>query len=106
MALNSRGPRANLESQLPELLSNLSDTQHALLADDNGLYYATAGFLHESAEEIAALAGDIISLSRRHTLLLKQNLNLTSTSGLLVIRLVTANWLSTHYMLANSRLYW
>ncbi|WP_233161042.1 peptidase M23 [Aquitalea sp. ASV11] len=68
----------NLESQLPTLLAALSDTGRALLADDNGLYYATAGFHHESAEEIAALAGDIMSLNRRHGLLLKNNLNIHS----------------------------
>ncbi|PXX48714.1 MULTISPECIES: hypothetical protein [Aquitalea] len=68
----------NLESQLPTLLAALSGNGRALLADDNGLYYATAGFHHESAEEIAALAGDIISLSRRHALLLKNNLNISN----------------------------
>jgi hypothetical protein len=68
----------NLESQLPSLLAALSDNGRALLADDNGLYYATAGFHHESAEEIAALAGDIMSLNRRHALLLKNNLNISS----------------------------
>jgi len=68
----------NLEMQLPSLLEALSERGHALLADDNGLYYATAGFHHESAEEIAALAGDIVTLSRRHALLLKNNLNISS----------------------------
>jgi hypothetical protein len=71
----------NLESQLPSLLAALSDNGRALLADDNGLYYATAGFHHESAEEIAALAGDIMSLNRRHALLLKNNLNITAWPG-------------------------
>ncbi|OWY39455.1 hypothetical protein CEK28_08260 [Xenophilus sp. AP218F] len=69
---------SNLESQLPGLLARLSDCGRALLADDNGLYYATAGFHHESAEAIAALAGDIVSLGRRHALLLKNHLNLGS----------------------------
>ncbi|WP_293760107.1 peptidase M23 [uncultured Aquitalea sp.] len=71
---------ANLETQLPALLAELSENGRALLADDNGLYYATAGFHHESAEEIAALAGDIMSLNRRHALLLKNNLNISSSS--------------------------
>ncbi|MCS3803628.1 hypothetical protein HNO92_002864 [Chromobacterium alkanivorans] len=70
----------NLESQLPELLAALSGSGQALLADDNGLYYATAGFRHETAEEIAALAGDLMSLSRRHHLLLKNHLNLGSAA--------------------------
>ena len=49
----------NLESRLPEMLGRLSDTGKALIADDNGLYFATAGFHHESSEEIAALAGEV-----------------------------------------------
>lgn len=71
---------SNLESQLPPVLTALSDSGRALLADDNGLYYAAAGFHHETAEEVAALAGDIISLGRRHALLLQQHLNLGSSA--------------------------
>ncbi|WP_434779708.1 peptidase M23 [Neisseria sp. Ec49-e6-T10] len=67
----------NLEVRLPDILKKLSDTGRTLLADGDGLYYAGAGFHHESAEEIAALAGDMVSLSERHGLLLKNNLNLS-----------------------------
>jgi hypothetical protein len=73
-------PERNLEVLLPELLARLSDTGHALLADDNGFYLASAGFRHESAEEIAALGGDMLTLSQRHALLLKNNLNITSSA--------------------------
>lgn len=69
-------PDQRTEALLPVLLEQLSDTGRALLAEQNGLYYATVGFHHESAEEIAALAGDILSLSQRHELLLRKNLNI------------------------------
>lgn len=69
-------PADNLENSLPALLAALSSEGRALLSDDNGLYYAAAGFLHEAAEEIAALAGDIMALSRRHARLLKHNLGI------------------------------
>ncbi|MDD3518816.1 MAG: hypothetical protein PHQ14_10745 [Chromatiales bacterium] len=73
-------PEDNLETMLPEILARLSDSGRALLADDNGFYVACAGFRHESAEEIAALAGDILGLSSRHALLLKNNLNISSSA--------------------------
>lgn len=73
-------PKGNLETVLPELLAALSNTGRAILADDRGLYLVTAGFYHEAAVEIAALAGDILTLSNRHALLLKNNLNLNSNA--------------------------
>ncbi len=73
-------PEGNLETMLPDLLGRLSDSGRALLADDNGFYLACSGFRHESAEEIAALAGDMLSLSQRHALLLKNNLNISNSA--------------------------
>lgn len=73
-------PNLSLEILLPNIIGNLSETGRALLADDNGFYLATSGFLHEAAEEIAALAGDILALSTRHALLLKNNLNIGSSA--------------------------
>lgn len=73
-------PQTDLEARLPEMLSKLSDTGKALLADDNGLYFATAGFHHESAEEVAALAGEVARLSEQHALLIKNNLNINQNS--------------------------
>ncbi len=70
----------SLEILLPNLIGNLSESGRALLADDNGFYLASSGFLHEAAEEIAALAGDILALSTRHALLLKNNLNIGSSA--------------------------
>ena len=73
-------PKESLENLLPSLLARLSDVGRTLLADDNGLYVAAAGFHHEAAEEIAALAGDLLTISQRHSLLLKNNLNLSSSA--------------------------
>ena len=70
----------SLEILLPNLIGNLSEAGRALLADDNGFYLASSGFLHEASEEIAALAGDILALSTRHALLLKNNLNIGSSA--------------------------
>ena len=77
-------PAGSLESRLPALLAQLSGEGRALLADDNGLYYATAGFRHEAAEQIAALAGDIIGMARRHARLLQHNLGLAAQAWALI----------------------
>lgn len=69
-----------LDRRLPELLSELSDIGKAVLAQDTGLYFATAGFHHESAEEIAALAGEVIRMSEKHALLIKNNLSINQNA--------------------------
>ncbi len=66
----------NMEQRLPALLEQLSDTGRALLANDSGLYISAAGFHHESAEEVGALAGEMIRLSEQHALLISNNLNI------------------------------
>ncbi len=68
--------KVNLENRLPELMEKMSDTGRALLANDAGLYIAAAGFHHESAEEVGALAGEMIRLSEQHALLISNNLNI------------------------------
>lgn len=69
-----------IEDRLPELLASLSSVGKALLADDNGLYFANTGFHHESAEEIGILAGEVIALAEKHQLLVKNNLNIHHNS--------------------------
>lgn len=64
------------DEQLPELLSKLSNSGKALLADENGLYFANAGFHHEAAEELGILAGEIAEVADRHQLLIKNNLHI------------------------------
>lgn len=64
------------DDHLPDLLEQLSDVGKALLADHNGLYFANAGFHHETAEEVGILASEVASVGERHQLLLKNNLNI------------------------------
>lgn len=81
-------PRAirpgSLEEVLPELLSCLSDSGKALLADDHGFYLSNTGFTHEAAVELSALSADIASLDARHSGLTHQNLRLASSAWALV----------------------
>ncbi|MGC8467907.1 MAG: roadblock/LC7 domain-containing protein [Acidithiobacillus sp.] len=79
-----QSPRGRLEDLLPPLLAQLSDHGKALLADENGFYLAAAGFPHESAEELAGLSADLISLQSRHGRLLRNNLRVNSESWALV----------------------
>ncbi len=67
-----------LEDILPDLLSELAENGKALLADAEGFYLATAGFPHETAEELAALSADMLKLQDRHAGLLQNNLNIGS----------------------------
>lgn len=68
---------ANLtDEELPELLSKLSNSGKALLTDENGLYFANAGFHHEAAEEVGILAGEIAAVVDKHQLLIKNNLHI------------------------------
>lgn len=68
------------DDQLPDLLAQLSSVGRALLADHNGLYFANAGFHHETAEEVGILASEVVSVGERHQLLLKNNLNIHHTA--------------------------
>ncbi|WP_308387782.1 roadblock/LC7 domain-containing protein [Acidithiobacillus sp. AMEEHan] len=77
-------PEQRLEDVLPGLLAQLSDGQRALLADENGFYLSTSGFLHESAEELAGLSADLLSLQGRHGRLLRNNLRIHSETWALV----------------------
>jgi hypothetical protein len=74
----------SLELLLPVLLAQLSSSGRALLADGQGFYLATAGFPHESAEELSALSADLASLHERHGRLLRNNLSMMSSNWALV----------------------
>ena len=67
-----------LEDVLPGLLHGLTESGKALLADAEGFYLGTAGFPHETAEELAALSADMLNLQDRHSGLLLKNLNIGS----------------------------
>jgi len=71
-------PPDSIEAMLPPLLTQLSDEGKAILADKRGLYLGTAGFAHETAEELAALGGDLASVHERHSRLLHGNMRLRS----------------------------
>ncbi len=68
-------PEINSDT-LTNLLPHMSDSQKALLIDQDGFYFANSGFNHEAAEEVAILASEAIRLSERHALLIKNNLNI------------------------------
>jgi hypothetical protein len=80
----SDAPAGALEDLLPELLTGLSISGKALLADDQGFYVAARGFPHEAAEELSALSADIASLHERHKRLLANNLGLSTAAWGLV----------------------
>ncbi len=68
----------SLEDVLPGLLAELAENGKALLADAEGFYLASAGFPHETAEELAALSADMMKLQDRHANLLLKNLHIGS----------------------------
>ena len=57
-------------------LGQLSDSHKALLVDQDGFYFANVGFNHETAEEVANLASEATRLTEKHSLLIKNNLNI------------------------------
>lgn len=63
------------EDILPDMILPLSSNNKTLLADSQGFYIASAGFPHETAEELSALSADLASLFDRHEGLLQGNLN-------------------------------
>jgi len=76
--------KAPLEDLLPELLEPLSSEGKALLTDSQGFCLSSTGFAHETAEEISALAADLVTLQDRHKGLLSNNLKMPSVNwGLL-----------------------
>ncbi|MDO5355977.1 MAG: peptidase M23 [Conchiformibius sp.] len=64
------------DTTLAKILPMLSESQKALLIDQDGFYFANSGFNHEAAEEVAILASEAVRLSERHALLIKNNLNI------------------------------
>ncbi len=71
-------PPDRVEALLPPLLAQMSDSGQAVLSDKRGLYIGKAGFAHETAEELAALAADLAGVHERHSRLLHGNMGLRS----------------------------
>ncbi len=77
-------PDRPLEEILPQMLAHLTEEGAALLADSQGFYLASSGFPHETAEELAALSAELLSLQDRYAGLVLNNLNLgTQAWGLI-----------------------
>lgn len=70
---SEEGSTASLEQLLPELLAALSTDGCALLADQQGLQMAVAGFDESAAAGLAALSSDAIALGLRHRRLLRHS---------------------------------
>jgi hypothetical protein len=84
MAESDRVSKDPLEDLLPDMLEPLSSEAKALLTDSQGFCLSSTGFAHESAEEISALAADLVTLQDRHKGLLSNNLKMPSANwGLL-----------------------
>jgi len=79
-----REPQDTFYSLLPQALSELSSLRRALLADPQGFYVATAGFPHETAEELAALSAAVGILHERNVGLLQGNLRLGTSAWAVV----------------------
>ncbi|MBI0097926.1 MULTISPECIES: peptidase M23 [Snodgrassella] len=62
--------------EFENILGQLSDSHKALLVDQDGFYFANVGFNHETAEEVANLASEATRLTEKHSLLIKNNLNI------------------------------
>ena len=64
-------PKGQLETILPDILSKLSVTGKALLADEQGFYISSSGFPHETAEELSGLSASLATLHERYQECLK-----------------------------------
>ncbi len=69
-----------LEDILPDLLAPLSGTGHALLADAEGFFLASAGFPFEEAERLSALSADVFLMYERHEPLLRETLSIDKSA--------------------------
>lgn len=77
-------PTDRLETILPDMLSQLSASGKALLADHQGFYISSCGFPHETAEELSGLSASLATLHDRYRGVLKNNLGESSSAWGLV----------------------
>lgn len=68
-------PAMHIETDVPRLLGQLSDTGKALLTDTQGFHLVNAGFTQELAEELAVFAAEVSALQRKHGELVRSKLN-------------------------------
>ena len=81
---SEEGSTASLEQLLPALLAALSSDGCALLADQQGLQMAVAGFDESAAAGLAALSSEAIALGLRHQRLLRHRDNALPASWAMV----------------------
>ena len=79
-----KSPSGSLEDILPNLLGSLSETDKALLGDDQGFYLACHGFAHEVAEELSVVGAEIANVHQRRSGLLMNNLGMASQAWSIV----------------------
>ena len=77
-------PSGTLEQMLPDLLGAIAENGKVLLADHQGFYLASHGFVHEVAEELSALSAEIASVYERRSGLLLNNMGLASQAWAVV----------------------
>lgn len=71
-------PHGAFEDIFPAMLGKMSEDGKVLLADDQGFYLACSGFPHEVAEELSALSADLMTVHKRRSGLLINNLGIAS----------------------------
>ncbi|MGY6277123.1 hypothetical protein [Methylomonas sp. MgM2] len=77
-------PQGALEDFLPALLNKITENGKVLLADEQGFYLACSGFPHEVAEELSALSADLITVHKRRSGLLMNNMGIASQAWAVV----------------------
>lgn len=73
-------PSGSLETILPGLLVNLSDSGHVLLADMDGFHLGSHGFSEDVCDELAVLSAELEILHKRRSRVLGKNLGITNRS--------------------------
>ena len=72
------------DNMLTVMLGRLSSIGKAVLADGDGMYVASSGLTHESAEELAGFSVECINLYQKHIRLMVNNLRIGSSAFALV----------------------
>ncbi|GAB6041157.1 roadblock/LC7 domain-containing protein [Endothiovibrio diazotrophicus] len=73
-------PPGSIESNIPQMLKQLSSKGKAILADQHGFYLAATGFEHDDAETLSALSADVASLHDRHAATLRDTQGILSAA--------------------------
>ncbi len=77
-------PTGAIEDVFPAILGKISEDGKVLLADEQGFYLVCSGFPHEVAEELSALSADLMTVHKRRSGLLINNLGIDSHAWAIV----------------------